>query len=135
MKKLSYLLIIVLLLFGCSKKEKYMTFGKWSLPDTPYAFAIEIDNYDGDIYEAGFYEFTLEKSLNDSDNTPQVFDIYKSESYKPKIANLETNDYVGTVGGVDNNSISIFLTKGTYVYVIPTDVIGHASGYLQIKLN
>lgn len=111
-------LLIIIMAVGCGEKSgsKYQSKGEWSLYDTNYVFAIEVDDFDGDIYQAGKYDFKL-TSADASD--AGLFDIYTSTELITDSSDLTENMLVGIVGGMELFTLTMKLETGTYVYVIP----------------
>lgn len=107
----------------------YLTEADWALYDTNYMFAVEIPNYDGDIFEAGKYVFEV---VSAQSGYAGMFDIYiKSEENIP-LSDLGESDY--TIGGQGGMPITIDLKAGQYVYVVPyQDLVYEPTGYLAIK--
>ena len=101
------------------------------MPDTPYVFAVEWLDFDGDIYKAGLYGFELRAGRFTKEETPMVFDIYKTE--KKEIKDPSELIYLGSVGGVDAVPLDINLERGNFVIIYPLEVIGTPSGYLHFE--
>lgn len=109
---------------------KYKTKGEWAL-STPYAFAIENDTYNGDIYSAGEYTF---KTTNTTLGEAPMYDIYIEKSEYNSMSELGSIDY--TVGGAGSFPISITLNKGDYVYIVPySDLLYEPKGYLTFEVK
>jgi len=127
-----------------NKDSDFQTEGEWALGD-PYKFSVEIDSYDGDVYQSGEYEFTETTVNMEPEYTPYIYDIYASkESYDnmydmftdwdnrtPKDG-VEILDMIGGYGNIDKPR-SLKLETGYYIYVIPSEPIGKPTGILEIK--
>ncbi|WP_279194133.1 hypothetical protein [Holdemania massiliensis] len=132
LKNIFAVIFVAILMTGCSeKKELFKTSGDWSLPDTPYVFAVEWLDFDGDIYKAGTYEFELRAGRFTKEETPIVFEIYKTE--KKEIKDPSELIYLGSVGGVDAIPIEVDLERGNFVIIYPLEVVGTPSGYLHFE--
>lgn len=109
---------------------KYKTNGEWAL-NVPYVFAVEKEEFDGDIYCAGEYTF---KTTNVSAGEAPIYDIYIEKSECNSISELGSIDY--TVGGSASFPISITLNKGDYVYIVPyADLLYEPKGYLTFEIK
>lgn len=104
--------------------SKYLTDGTWSLESTTYCFAVEVDSYNGDIYESGTYIFGV---TNDKLGEAPMYDIYIENNEVSKYE-LKTPDY--TVGGAGDTGTSIYLPKNSYVYIVPVDMVYSPKGFL-----
>lgn len=106
----------------------YFNYIKWPL-QTPYAFAVEISDYDGDIFSAGKYTFSVS---NTKLGEAPIYDIYIKDKKYQKFSELGSADF--SVGGANSSPITYDLKKGDYVYVVPyTKLVYEPKGYLEIK--
>ncbi len=148
------LIVIILGLFGmCSGEDEpedttketeevtyeYMTEATWAALEH-YAFAIENDNYGGDVFEAGSYIFyptlvNAEPGEMVKGKTPIVWDIYVSENEYSNVSQLSDSEFMASVGGIEQYSTTLELKKGQYVYIKYNDVVGEPMGALQIELQ
>lgn len=112
--------------------SKYLTATEWA--DTSnYMFAVEIDSFNGDIFEAGNYLFTPINVVESASNTPTVWDIYISNNCYNNISQLADSEYVNSVGGYEKLETTINLTSGQYVYIIYNETALTPTGMLKIK--
>lgn len=136
---LSLILIFVLCitcLAGCGKKSNYKSSGTWA-NSSNYMFAVEIDDFDGDVYEAGTYRFFPDlvdrvDSLMCSE-TPIVWDVYVSYHEYTKLSELKESEYVASIGGITKTEEDIVLKKGNYVYINYNEVLGEPAGILKFE--
>lgn len=136
---LSLILIFVLCitcLAGCGKKSNYKSNGTWANLSN-YMFAVEIDDFDGDVYEAGTYHFYPDlvdrvDSLMSSE-TPIVWDVYVSYHEYTKLSELKESEYVASIGGITKTEEDIVLKKGNYVYINYNEVLGEPAGILKFE--
>lgn len=124
-------ILLISILYACKPDSKYKTKGDWAL-DTNYVFAVEIDDYNGDIFQAGTYEFTTK--VFDKHKIPAIYDIYISDKYYTRLNGLKESEFVGSVGGREDASIEITLTAGKYVYVKFNKVVGEKGNSLEFSL-
>ena len=98
--------------------NKYLSEITWAL-DAHYACAVEIDDYNGDILEAGTYRFYPEAVVIGNGKIPVVWDVYISDKIYDDISQLHDDnpDFVGCVGGLDKCEITVYLEQGQYVYI------------------
>lgn len=97
-----------------SKTPKYKNSLSWSLYEENYMFAVEVDDYNGDIYKAGTYVFS---TLTNAAGKTGIYDIYVEDKELSSLSELGELDY--EVGGIGSSEIEIALNKGDYVYIIP----------------
>ena len=119
------------------EEPEYMTSGEWALTDAPYAFAVEIEDYNGDIYKAGKYSFELIGGrLKAGKSQTALFGIYVAEkSYADTIEMAQDfSEATLYVGGMMNTSQEFELKKGQYVYVIPEPSALPSTGFLSIDM-
>lgn len=100
-----------------------------------YMFAVEVENFDGDIFEAGTYRFYPDAVNLDDYPTkiPVVWDIYISDKYYTNPNQLKDDEYVATVGGLEKDEYTAELLAGKYVYINYNKVLGEPMGMLQIE--
>ena len=112
--------------------NKYLSEITWAL-DTHYACAVELDEYDGDVIQAGTYRFYPEAVVLGTGKIPVVWDIYVSTNYYNKLDELQDDECKGSVGGVDKLELTLELEAGQYVYVKYHAVANNnPTGMLQI---
>lgn len=111
---------------------KYLTKLQWA--DTKsFVFAVEIDDYDGDIVKSGKYNF-ITTGKTDKSHVAIVWDIYASKNLYQNINELNDSEYITSIGGNNNDSYSIDLEKGKYVYIKYNKTALKPSGMLTIDL-
>ena len=99
-----------------------------------YMFAVEVPDFNGDIFEAGTYRFYPDAvDIDDTSKTPVVWDIYVSQNEYSDSSQIQENEYVATVGGLEKNEYSCDLSAGQYVYINYNDTLGEPTGMLQIQ--
>lgn len=135
----------IILVFSLSACNGYKTSGEWALYDTNYMFAVEVDGYSGDVYQAGKYEFKLSAGRTESAGgnsqavLPALFDVYIGNKEYSSIAEMKQDipEPQITVGGMGSGDrvIEYELVAGQYVYIIPYDVAYQPSGYISFKLS
>lgn len=114
-----------------TQDNSYMTEGDWALFDSNYLFAVEINDYGGDIYQAGSYKFELTGA---DEKNAGVFDIYTSNKLVTNSSELTDDMLKGSVGGINLDTLSLNLSKGTYVYIVPyKDLAYEPHGILKVK--
>ncbi len=119
---------------AAAEEEALMTSGEWTLYDQPYKFAVEQKDYDGDIYKSGEYTFVPQGSTGKKGDISAVYDIYVTNTDYTSISDLVENEkIVCTAGGMTNLECGINLEEGNYVYIVPTDNVNGAHGYLAIN--
>lgn len=115
-----------------NKNSKYLTKIQWA--DTSnYMFAVEIDDFDGDIVQSGKYNFTT-TGKSDESHVAIVWDIYISDNLYSNMRELSDSEYVTSVGGNDNTSASIILERGKYIYINYNKTALNPSGLLNIEI-
>lgn len=99
-----------------------------------YIFAIENENFEGDVLQSGTYSFSFD--LNEGQTAP-VIDIYVGKKEYNSIDDLiSNNDPKITIGGINPQEEKLKLKKDDYIYLIPDknslnyDDVG---GILKIK--
>ena len=137
MKKIVCLcVVLIFMLCGCMNSSKYKNSGDWSGLSN-YMFAVEVDDFDGDIYEAGTYRFypDLVDRIDGlmSKETPIVWDIYVSDSEYKNVSELSDTEYVASIGGIDKIEQDIILSQGQYVYINYNEVFGEPAGILRFE--
>lgn len=102
--------------------------------DETYCFAVDVEDFDGDIYKSGNYHFEMELELN---QIPSFYEIYVTDEYYEDITLLTDEHFVNYVGGLQyrDDNVNIELTAGTYVYIIPVEILYPHSGTLKISIN
>ncbi len=106
----------------------YLNYVKWTL-QTPYTFAIEKSDFDGDVWCAGKYTFV---TSNTSLGEAPIYDVYIKDREYAKISELGSADF--SVGGAKASPIEYTLKPGDYVYIVPyTKLVYTPKGYLEIK--
>ena len=123
------ILLSTLILCACGSMSKYQTGCTWAL-DENYCFAVEVDNFDGDVYQAGNYKFS--SKIWDK-KIPAIYDIYVSQNLYNKTRSLQETEFVGSVGGIANEFVETTLSPGDYVYVIFNPVVGENGNQLIIE--
>lgn len=108
----------------------YLRETTWALLDN-YAFAVEVDSYEGDVFEAGEYIFKEDLVLDGQ--VPVIWDIYVSAEYKNSISELQESELKGSVGGVEKAELTIELSAGQYVYVKYNKTAGEPGGVLRVS--
>lgn len=108
----------------------YLRETTWALLDN-YAFAVEVDSYEGDVFEAGEYIFKEDLVLDGQ--VPVIWDIYVSAEYKNSISELQESELKGSVGGMEKAELTIELSAGQYVYVKYNKTAGEPGGVLRIS--
>lgn len=82
-----------------------------------YKIAVEVEEYQGDIIQAGNYEITQTNTAYD-EYTERIYNIYISNQNYENFEDVQLTDYIGSIGGPQyENELSISLEKGQYVYV------------------
>lgn len=113
-----------------SKESKYIEEILWA-DLSNYSFAVEIDNYEGDVVSSGNYKFYPYMVVEGK--VPQVWDIYISENYYFNISELKESEYVASVGGIDNYSVTLELRPNQYVYINTIEMKSEPTGALKIE--
>lgn len=123
---------LIITLSACGNNSGYKTDEEWGgLSD--YMFAVEIDDFDGDVYEAGKYRVYVRGTASKPEYTVIVWDIYISENCYTNRSELKESEYVTTIGGNSNVEDIIELKKGQYVYFNYNEVFGEPTGILCIE--
>ena len=126
--------IILIILFslitkGCrGEKSKYLTETSWA-DLANYMFAVETDDYDGDICESGEYRFYQTGTEMSPEETLIVWDIYISKNRYHNPSELKEYELKATVGGTSKEESTLSLHKGDYVYVNYIEVYGEPREY------
>lgn len=102
--------------------------------DETYCFAVDVEDFDGHVYPSGNYHFEMEPESN---QVPSFYEIYVTNEYFEDSSLLTDEHFVNYVGGLQyrENDLNIELTAGTYVYIIPVEILYPHSGTLKISLN
>ncbi len=134
------LMVIVLLLSGCSNNSTsdesdnstgYATSIEYNGKGN-YIFAIEVDEFDGDVLENGTYTFSTASTTQSA----IMYDIYISEELKDPLNTLNEEEFFNTSGGLYPIDFEVTLMKGEYVYIVYYEQLMDADGTLTItKLN
>lgn len=136
MKKIFCCLIVILMLCGCGNSNKYKNSGEWC-DLSNYMFAVEVENFNGDVYEAGTYRFypDLVDRIDGmmTEETPIVWDIYVSNNEYKNPSELNESEYVASIGGITKIEEDITLHKGQYVYINYNNVFGEPAGILKFE--
>lgn len=133
-----FVFVVLIIVFsviakGCQgEKSKYMTSGDWA-DLSNYMFAVEIADFDGDIYEAGKYHFGIVGAALSREDTMIVWDIYVSNNCYKNERELKDYELVATIGGNTKIETDIELRQGQYVYINYNEVLGNPCGYVTIK--
>lgn len=132
-----FYLLIALSILGLCGRDKILTHSTWA--DTcNYMFAVDVDGFDGDVYEPGIYTFyNSSVRMNEyPQKIPIIWDIYVSNNFYPDVSYLKSEEYAGSVGGITNENIKWSLSSGNYVYIIYNPTVNTPMGILNIeKLN
>lgn len=114
------------------KYNNYLTQTEWA-DLSNYMFAVENDNYNGDVFESGSYLFSPICVIESKDYVPTVWDIYISKNSYDNTSQLLDNELIGSVGGNEQLTLSVKLEKGDYVYVIYNETALTPTGMLNIE--
>lgn len=110
--------------------SKYLSETTWALFDN-YAFAVEVDSYEGDVFEAGEYNFKEDLVLDGQ--VPVIWDVYVSDEQKSSLSELQESELKGSIGGMEKAELTIELSAGQYVYVKYNKTAGEPGGVLRIS--
>ena len=114
-------------------QDIYLTEITWAAENN-FAFAVEIDDYDGDIVSAGTYRFYPDAVVLSGSKIPTVWDVYVSNNYYNNISELKKEEFVDCIGGLDKYEFNLKLEKGQYVYIKYNKVANNnPTGFLKIK--
>lgn len=114
-------------------QDIYLTEITWAA-EQHFAFAVEIDDYNGDIVSAGTYRFYPDAVVLSGSKIPTVWDVYVSNNYYNNISELKKEEFVDCVGGLDKYEFNLKLEKGQYVYIKYNKVANNnPTGFLEIK--
>ena len=132
-QKIIFILLSLTLIFSLTACGGKLTKGNWT-GDQSYCFAVDVDDYDGDVYQSGNYHFELDPTR---DEIPSLYEIYVSDEYISSSSLLTEEYYVNSIGGLspENDGIDIELPSGSYVYIIPVKTLYEPSGILRITMN
>ena len=151
-RRLSAIILGVVLVFSLSacvdvstSSNGYKTSGEWAMYDSNYMFAVEVDGYNGDVFQAGNYEFKLSAGRTKGASggsqavLPAMFDVYVGNKEYNSLSEMKQDipEPQITVGGMGSGDTVIEYTfvAGQYVYIIPCDVAYQPSGYISFKLS
>ncbi len=134
-------LIIFLLLIFIGNTEKESPFDEsnnyklhnqisWALYEKPLLVVVEIDSYKGDIIESGRYKVKVENIIrlaeifniivsNRELSISECISIIRNSSSTSYKSDVKAEYYHHTAGGIQNNPITINLSKGQYIHVVP----------------
>lgn len=131
-RSLMILICGLVLLTGCGSDSGYKTGATWA-DSSNYMFAVEVESFDGDIFEAGTYSFYPDGVSDDPSKTPVVWDVYVSTTEHSSSSELTEDEHVATVGGMVEDSATIELQSGDYVYINYNQTLGDPTGMLKIE--
>lgn len=114
------------------KNSKYDTYGEWAALSN-YMFAVEIDDFNGDVFQVGNYRFYVEGKAHKEQDVFIVWDIYVSDNCYSNMRDLKKSEYVASVGGNSKVECNVSLKKGQYVYIKYNETVGNPSGILCIE--
>lgn len=117
----------------------YKTEIEWAL-DSNYMIKVEDSSFDGDVIKAGKYRFypnnvsSFEKGEMIKEGTPIVWDIYISKNEYTNNEELKEDEYVGSVGGLEKDELTIDVEKGDYIYINYNETVDKGLGTLKIEI-
>ena len=117
----------------------YKTEIEWAL-DSNYMIKVEDSSFDGDVIKAGKYRFypnnvsSFEKGEMIEEGTPIVWDIYISKNEYKNNNELKEDEYVGSVGGLEKDELTIDVEKGDYIYINYNETVDKGLGTLKIEI-
>lgn len=117
----------------------YKTELEWAL-DSNYMIKVEDSSFDGDVIKAGKYRFypnnvsSFEKGEMIKEGTPIVWDIYISKNEYKNNNELKEDEYVGSVGGLEKDELTIDVEKGDYIYINYNETVDKGLGTLKIEI-
>ncbi|MER2081251.1 MAG: zinc-ribbon domain-containing protein [Ruminococcus sp.] len=111
--------------------DRFLTSGVYT--DSDFVFAVEVEDFDGDVYSEGTYRFYPTDVIESRNYIPTVWDIYVSDKLYSKISDLDKSSLVDTVGGLDQLETTVDLKKGQYVYIVHTEVLLLPTGILKVE--
>lgn len=117
----------------------YKTEIEWAL-DSNYMIKVEDSSFDGDVIKAGKYRFypnnvsSFEKGEMIKEGTPIVWDIYISKNEYKNNSELKEDEYVGSVGGLEKDELTIDVEKGDYIYINYNKTVDKGLGTLKIEI-
>lgn len=92
-----------------------------------YIFSVEIEDFSGDIFEAGRFFFV--PYVDDVHKIQALFDVYISDEYDSENQTLINEKLIGTFGGITEDALGPFLIKpGYYVKIDYIPVLGDQDG-------
>lgn len=114
---------------------QYRTYIDWAMLQS-YVCAVEIDDFDGDIIEAGTW--TVEETGTHSfakNPVPIVWDIYISDKLYQRESQLKSDEYIGSVGGFGSEGQvwEFDVEAGKYLYIKYTRMAGTPVGTLHLE--
>lgn len=98
-------------------ENKYQYQTSIKLADVHYACSVGISDYNGDIIEPGTYKIYPTGVITSGNYIPTVWDLYVSENYYNNISELSDQEYIGSVGGLDQLNMTYEFPSGKYLYV------------------
>lgn len=125
-------LMIFAMLTSCGNTSGFLTKKEWA-GLTNYMFAVEKEDFDGDVFESGDYRFYVRGTAAEPEDTVIVWDIYVSKNCYTNQSELNEYEYVSSVGGNSNVEDTIYLSKGDYVYLNYNEALGDPRGILCIE--
>ncbi|MDF9867255.1 DhnA family fructose-bisphosphate aldolase class Ia [Bacilli bacterium PM5-3] len=98
----------------------YITTTYWNKSNVAYKIAVEVDDFNGDIIEAGEYDVYLLNAKTTNDEIPIKANIYIDKDYE-NVNEIAKKTPVLKIGGPKNEKKTYKLTlkKGDYVYIVP----------------
>ena len=119
-------------------KSEYLTKGEWALYEVPYAFSVEVDDYNGDVFKAGSYKFQLiGGKFKAREYMPALFGIYITDKNYLSVFDLQQDfeDATFYVGGNTNTSFQYELKAGQYVFIVHYDNLALSpKGFLSFEI-
>lgn len=104
----------------------YLTEATWALGES-YSFAVEVDGFSGDIFQAGTFEFYPEEV--NANKIQAIYDVYTGYEEYSSISDVTANcEFIGSVGGIMQESFTAELDAGCFVYVVFNEVAGGDHG-------
>lgn len=108
----------------------YKTSTKWDSISQCYIFAIEDDEFYGDILREGTYSFNV---TNNKQGEAPMYHVYIRKESNLTLDHLGDSDFLA--GGRAYTPMSYELGKGEYIYIIPCELSYIPKGYLTIDLE
>jgi hypothetical protein len=129
-----YKLLLVSIFYLHCNIANAATSVEWAVYEKPLLVAVDVNNYNGDNLEVGRYKAEVKSVENRHGVTAEIFDVVVSnkefsmsdcisiirdaysESYK---SNVKAKFSHYSIGGMESTPVTINLTKGQYVHIIP----------------